>query len=184
MGFLSSITKGIGNLLGIGEGPTQYARKAGEADIARKEQGLDYLRSVIDPRVETEQEARGELMGFLTGGGQDFVDRAKESPFYGSMIDQGRQGVGAGLSATGDLRGGIGPSSFYQQDQSVLKDLVNKQLQGFAGLSGPVDVSAIPQMYSDIGTAEAGKLQAVGQAKEDKYKNMFDVGSKVVKAFI
>jgi len=180
MGIFSSILKGVGNILGIGESSTKYARAAGDADIARKEQGLDYLKSAIDPRLEAETTARDELMGFLTGGGGEFVDRARESPFYESMIEEGRQGVGASLSATGNLRGGLGPSSFYQQDQNVLKDLVNQQLQGFAGLAIPTDVSPVSNMYSALGSAEAGKYQAIGQAKEDKYKNIFGIGKTIL----
>jgi hypothetical protein len=185
MGLLSDITRGVGNVLGIGESATKYARKAGEVDLAFKQKGLDYLKSAIDPRLETEQQARQALMGFygLGGGQQDFISEVQKSPFYQSMLEQGRQGVGAGLSATGQLRGGLAPETFYQQDQQVLQDLVNQRLSGLTGLAQPTSVTPIAQMYSGMGESAAAQQQAIGQAKQDKYGNMLSIGSKIIGSF-
>lgn len=185
MGFLSSLTKGIGNLLGVGESSTKYARKAADADLAFQQKGLDFLMGVLDPRLQREGAAADELFGYYMGeedAQQALIDRARMSPFYESMLDQGRQGVGAALSATGSLRGGMGPTSFYQQDQKVLKDLVDEQLRGLSYFAQPTDVSGVPAIYGSMGDTAAGKYQAIGQAKQDKYANMLNLGKLIAGA--
>jgi len=93
------------------------------------------------------------------------------------MIDQGRQGVGAGLSATGNLRGGMGPTSFYQQDQNTLQGLVNQQLQGLSGFAQqPINSQGIASQYGQMGQTQAGGTLAQGRSAQDAFGMALDFG--------
>lgn len=183
MGIFKKFVGGVGDVLGIGESATDYTRKAGDADITELTKGLDYLTGAIDPRLTRENEAADMLFSFFSGDPemqQQFINTAKNSPFYGSLLDQGRQTVGATASATGGLRTGNAIDAFRNQDMNTLNTLVNQNLQGLGFFAQPTDVTPIAKMYGELGEAQANKYQAIGQAKQNKYGNIFDLGKSIL----
>lgn len=176
----------IGDLLGDITGTTkagEAAEKAAGESLEFQEKGLDYLKEVQKLPLEFRDKALSELGGFYgldPGGQQDIIDRAKSSPLYGSMLEQGRQGVGSALSATGNLRGGLGPSSFYQQDQNVLQGAVDQQLRGLSGFAGtPIDTSQIVNQYSNMGDITAGGILARGRSSQDALGMGVDIAKAI-----
>lgn len=132
---------------------------AARMQLEQEQASLDYQKEIQALPLQYRDEALESLGGFYglgEGGQQDIIDKAKASPFYAAELEQGRQGVGAGLSATGTLRGGYGPSTFRAQDMDVLNQAVDQQLQGLSSFAGtPIDTSGISQSYSNMGDISA-----------------------------
>lgn len=185
MGLLS----GIGNILGIGESSTKYARKAGEADIAMQREGLDYLKSVQAPVLARREAAAEPLMGFYTDPAQraQFYQEAEQDPTLDYLSGLGEESLLRTAAATGyggGLRGSGTGAEMARIRPEIVQNLVNQRLQGLQGFAQmPIDSGQIAQQYSNIGASEAGKYQAIGQAKQDKYGNILGLGTKIAGLF-
>lgn len=170
MGLFSFVGDVLGDITGANDAADDV-REATAQNIAQQEKGLQYLKDVQAIPLQYRDQALSELGGFYgLGGGPSssaLIDRVKSGPMYSSMIDQGRQAVGQTLSATGGLRGGIGPQSFMQQDQNVLNNLVNQQLQGLQGFAQqPINAGQVAQQYGNIGNTMAQGQIGAAQTKQ------------------
>lgn len=174
----------VGDIIGDVTGTTKAgkaAEKAAGQQLGFQQQGLDYLKETQEKPLEYRDLALDKMGGFYGLGGEDgqqeFIDETKASPFYESTIDQGRQGVGAALSATGNIRGGAGPTTFYQQDQNVLQNMVNQRLQGFKGFAQqPINAESVAQQYGQMGATQAGGTLARGRSTQDAFGMALDFG--------
>lgn len=167
----------VGDLLGIDDGSevSQQIAETGAQVAPIFQETVDYARSAVDPRLQREQGAADLLYGFYSGdpnAQKQIYQSAQMSPYYSTLQDVGRQGVGASLSATGGLRTGAGPEAFYQQDQMILQNLVNQNLDGLGYFAQPTDITPVTyanrdyaNTLADIGTAQA-QAQQTGQGQQ------------------
>lgn len=165
MGFLSDAVGGItgavsgalGDIVGgIFGDPSAAIGEASQAQLAYQQQALDYLREIQALPLELRDQAMQQLMGFYSGDPetqQQFIDAAKASPFYQSMIEQGQEGVLRNAGAMGLSRSGRAATGLERSNQNVLQSLVGQRLQGLQGFAG------MPVGGQDV----AGVLQGMGQ---------------------
>jgi hypothetical protein len=129
---------------------------AAESQAASEGASLDYQKEVQKLPLQYRDMALGKLGEYYGGDQQTLIDDVKSGDFYQSSLQQGREGVAATASTTGNLRGGNAKLAFYQQDQNTLQNAVSQKIAGLSGLAQtPINTSGIANTYSRIGDNEA-----------------------------
>lgn len=132
--MFSFIEKG----LGLRTGATAAARDAkelGEVSLADQAALKEEIGGIYDPRIQTGDQAFGELTDFYSGNQQPIIDQAKASPFMSSLVDQGEQAIARNAQMTGGFRTGTTQENLAQNSQNVLQNLVQQILQGKQGIA-------------------------------------------------
>lgn len=148
--------------------PAPQIDRVAEGQLEFQQRGLDYLQEINRLPLEYRDQAMQSLMGYYGGDPevqQSFVDRARSSPFYESMIQQGQEGVLRNAGSMGLSRSGNAASALNRSNQAVLQNLVNQQLgglQGFAGtpISGQGVAGMLGQMGQTVGSAGMAGINA------------------------
>ena len=182
-----SLFGSIGKML-FGD-PSKDIAKATAQSVAGQREGLDYQKEVDAPVLGYRNEALSGLSDYyLDGqeGQQQFIDEAKENPFYQSSIDAGEEAVARGHAAGfgGGLRGGNINQSLAQNSQNVLQNYIQQKLKGLKGFANaPLNTNAIAQGYGDIGKTRASGTTAASQAEQDIAGQTINLGLKAFGAF-
>ena len=157
------------------------AADAAQTQASSEQASLDYLKEREAIPQQFREGALTQLGGLygLEGGlgdQQDLIDRAKESPLYGSIMGSqkaGEESILRNASATGGLRSGDTQYNLYDynvrlQNQALLESY-NQQLMGLQGMAGlPSNANAIAQGTSQVGQTlgqgqiASGQIQQVG----------------------
>jgi hypothetical protein len=167
MGLLGGISKAI-----FGD-PSKDIQKGVDQQLASQRKQLDYLKRVQKPVLDLRNKALPQLAGFYGLGAdageyqQQFVDTARQSPFYQSMLDQGEEAVMRNAAATGGVRGGNVQQALAQNSQNVLQGLVNQQLQGLGSFAQtPIDTGGIANVMGQMGQTQAQGTMAMANAEQ------------------
>lgn len=158
------LLRGITDLL-FGD-PTEGIKESSDAQIAFQREGLDYLKEINQLPLQYRDQAMQSLMGFYGNDPevqQQFIDKAKASPFYDAMIKQGQEGVLRNAGSMGLSRSGRAATGLERSNQAVLQGLVNQQLGGLQGFAGaPISGQGVANMYNQMGqTAGAAGMGMV-----------------------
>ena len=170
MGFGSFLKKAVGSTfvgsaLGIGQDDAGDAsRDAANTQAAYQRESLDYLKEREALPQQFREGALSQLGGLYgleggTGSQQQFIDQAKSSPLYESLLRSGDESALRNRSATGGLRSGGAIADTQEAQDRALLASYNQQLQGVQGLANlPSNVNQIA-----AGTAGIGQTLAQGQ---------------------
>ena len=148
------------------------SKKAAKLSAEQQERGLDYAKEINAPVVGARNKALEQYQAFLGLGDQPstLIEDVRQSPFYSAMVDEGQQGLAAGLSATGGLRTGGANEAFAGLNQRVLQNLVNQRLSGLQSLSmAPINTSGVQSSYTNIGNTQAMGGVAAANAMQQGY---------------
>jgi len=161
---------------------------------------LDYLRereAIPQQFREGALQTLGGLYGLEGGIGepQDLIDRAKESPLYGSLMEgreAGEEGILRSASVTGGLRSGNTSSNMYDynvrlQNRALLESY-NQQLMGLQGMAGiPSNANAIAGRMSNVGNimsqGQIASGQAIQMGNQQSINNMMGVAGLGLEAY-
>jgi len=109
-------------------------------------------------------------------GQQQFIEDVKGDYFYQGMVDQGEEAISRNAAMTGGLRSGNANEALAQNNQNVLKGLVDQRLQGLRGFTGSGLEGQIAGATSAIGqTLGQGQIaagQALAQGAANQQSNM------------
>jgi len=176
------------------------ATTAANTAAASEQASLDYLkeREAIPQQFrEGALQTLGGLYGLEGGIGepQDLIDRAKESPLYGGIMEgreAGEEGILRSASATGGLRSGDTSYNLYDynvrlQNRALLESY-NQQLMGLQGMAGlPSNTNQIAQGISNVGQIQGQGQVAAGQAiqtgNQQSINNMMGVAGLGLEAY-
>ena len=191
MGFVGDIVSSI-----TGSDSADAAKDASKLSAAGKQEAIDYLKEAEEIPHQFRDESLKKLGGLygLEGGegnmGQ-FINEAKESPLYKSILGSKKAGEDAitrNAAMTGGLRSGNIQEGLYdynvQLKNAALLTSVNDMKGGLTGLSGLGDNSnAIAQLIADKGeTLAQGKVGAA-QAKQSGIGNLLGLGLTAASVF-
>lgn len=119
---------------------TESAERMGYESIAMQQDWMDYIKSQSEPFQDAALRALPVQESLIGLGDPDLqeleIQKLKDSPFYQSMLSQGREEVGRNLSMTGNLRSGTAKRALAQSSQNVLQDLYSQKLQHLGTISG------------------------------------------------
>jgi len=164
MGLLSGITDFL-----FGD-PEEGIKESSDAQIAFQREGMDYLKEIERLPLQYRDQAMQSLMGFYgndSGVQQQFIDKAKSSPFYDAMIKQGQEGVLRNAGAMGLSRSGRAATGLERNNQAVLQGLVNQQLGGLQGFAGtPISGQGVANMYGQMGQAAGAAGMGIANARQ------------------
>lgn len=165
MGLLS----GIGKVL-FGDTPGA-SREASQADLAFKQQGLDYAKAVDAPLIDYRNRALSPLFGFYDPtnpqGQQQFIDQAQSSPFYQRQQQVGEEAILRNQAATGGLRSGGTQRALAGFNADLLNQTVNQNLAGLGSFVSPaLSTNSISQQYSNLGTTAGQGIIGEAQAEQ------------------
>jgi len=176
------------------------AVEASQTAASSEQVALEYLkeREAIPQQFREEAlQTLGGLYGLEGGIGdpQNLIDRAKESPLYGSIMEgrkAGEEGILRSASATGGLRSGGTSANMYDynvrlQNRALLESY-NQQLMGLQGMAGlPSGASAIASRMSNVGQIQAqgqiASAQALQTGNQQAMSNMMGVASLGLEAY-
>lgn len=167
MGFLSSITKGIGGIIGDLTGASQQTKAAQQAAGTQSgfaQQGIDALM----PYLTAGTSALSQYGGLLGLNGADAQNAAISGIQNGAQFQQlqaaGNNNILQNASATGGLRGGNTQQSLGALSPAILTQLIQQQLSGLGGLAsqGLNAGGAISGLLGQQGSAVAGGQIAAG----------------------
>jgi hypothetical protein len=121
------------------------------------------------------EDERGDQIAYTggTGGQQDLIDRAMNSPLYQALMggqNLGEEVIMRNAAATGGLRSGNVQGNMFdyitQLQNKALLSSYNEQLAGLTGLAGlPSNANNIAQQTSDIGTTQAQGVLGAAQTE-------------------
>lgn len=174
----AAIGAGIGSAVS-GYQASKDTQKATDKNLAFQQKGLDYAMSINKQPLEYRDKALEQYGAFLglNDTPSTLVEDVRSSPFYSSMVDEGQQGLAAGLSATGGLRTGNANEAFSGLNQRVLQSLVNQRLGALKQLSStPIITSGVQAGYSNMGSAAQqgalGSAQALQTGAGEAFKSL------------
>ena len=165
MGMFSFVGDILGDITGANDAAKE-SRNAADENLAFQKEGLDYLKETQALPLEYRDKSLTGLYDYYDPtnpqGQQQFIDRAKASPFYQSSLEEGMRGVLGAASATGGLRGGNINPEIFDVGQRTLQNTVNQQLMGLGGFAQtPINGGQVAQQYSNMGnTAAMGRIGA------------------------
>mgnify|MGYP003651778690 CR=1 FL=1 len=170
MGFGSFLKKAVGSTfvggaLGIGQDDAgDPSRDAADTQAAYQRDALGYLKEREALPQQFREGALQQLGGLYgleggTGSQQQFIDQAKQSPLYESLLRSGDDAALRNRSMTGGLRSGGAIADTQEAQDRALLTSYNQQLQGIQGLAN------LPSNANQIaaGTAGIGQTMAQGQ---------------------
>ena len=170
MGLLSGLSEAL-----FGD-PSEDIQRAADEQQQFLRQALQYQRRINRQPLRHRNRAMRELMGFYSGDPevqQQFIERAQESPFYESMIQQGQEGVLRNAGAMGLSRSGNAASALNRSNQAVLQNLVNQQLSGLQGFAGmPISGQGVANTLAQMGNVAGQSGIAQAQASQGMLGNM------------
>ncbi len=186
---------GVSDALGLGGGGDD----ASDAAIEGSQIQADYQREALAYLKEREaipqqyrEQAIQQLGGAYgigdEGSQQQFIDQAKASPLYQSLLEGGEESVLRNRAATGSLRSGAAISDLKDVQNNALLTSYNQQLQGLGGLAGlPSLAPAIAGATSGIGTTLGqgiiGAAQSQQAAQQQGIGNAFGLGQLGLQAY-
>ena len=176
MGFGSFLKKAVGSTfvggaLGIGQDdPGDASRDAANTQASYQRDALDYLKEREAMPQQFREGALQQLGGLYgleggTGSQQQFIDQAKASPLYESLLRSGDESALRNRSVTGGLRSGGAIADTQEAQDRALLTSYNQQLSGIQGLANmPSNVNQIASATSGIGQTLAQGQVAGAQA--------------------
>lgn len=171
-----------------GETAAEAAEEAAQAQVTGYEKGIEEQRRQFDITTELLSDyvgiGRDALSNYraLAGLGtpeeqQEAIEMIRQGDEYRMLTEEAEEGILAGASATGGLRGSDTQRFLAESRPRVLSDLINQQLGRFGSLATMGQQSAtqtgaagmgmagnIASLYGGIGSARAGEALAKGQA--------------------
>lgn len=185
MGLLSGVSKFL-----FGD-PGEGIQESADKSLAYQREALDYLKGVQAPVLGMRNKALPMLGGFYGIGAdapqmqQQFVDTARQNPFYQSMLQQGEEAVLRNAAATGGLRGGNVQQALAQNSQNVLQGLVNQQLQGLGSFAQtPINTQGISSTLQGMGQTQAQAGMGQAQAQQDMMGGLLSLGGALGGAYL
>ncbi len=163
----------IGKLFGGGGGDeaAEASIRGSELEAEAQREALEYLKEREALPQQFREGALTQLAGIygLPGGEGDqqgFIDRARQSPLYESIMgtqEAGeeailRQGARFGGFRSGDTAANITDYASQLENQALLESY-NQQIQGVSGLAG------LPSMAPQIASGIAGIGRTLGQGQ-------------------
>jgi hypothetical protein len=126
------------------------ARKAMFMNMEKEGQTYDYLLEREEPYGGIREGATRQLAGLYnleggTGSQQQLIDQARQSPFYGAMMEQGEDAIARNQVMLGGGRSGNIESDFADFSANTLLQSYNQQLAGLQGLS---QIQPMPSMLA------------------------------------
>jgi len=165
--------------------------------IDEQSRQFDLIQELLSPYVQGGTDAfqaQAGLLG-LQGAGvqQDAINSLEQSPMFQSIVQQGENAILQNASATGGLRGGNVQSALAQYRPQMLQNEMQRQLQNLGGLAqmgqasaagvgsaGQTMASNIGNLLEQQGEAIAGGQLAAGQAQQDMYNTLGNVGGQLI----
>ena len=175
MGLFSGISKAL-----FGDGGAGDIRKASDEQLALQQQGLDYMIDTQALPLEMRNQFLPMLADFYSGGeGQNqLISDVQSSPFYGSMVQAGQEGVLSNAGAMGLSRSGNTAQDLSQSNQGVLQNLVNQRLQGMQGMAGQnINTAGIANQYNQMGQNVGSAGMGIAQANQSGMGNLLGLVS-------
>jgi hypothetical protein len=199
MGFVTDI---IGDITGSNQAAdaAQAAARtqagAAQAGIGEQRRQFDQLVELMSPFVEAGTGALGQQQALLGLGGQDAQQQAvsalEQSPAFQAIAKQGEEAMLQQAAATGGLRGGNIQGALSQFRPQLLQSQIQQQLGQLGGLTQLGQASAagqgaqglqaganIANLLGQAGSATAGGQLAAGQARQNAFGNLLQIGGAV-----
>ena len=154
---------------------------ASQAGLEEQRRQFDLVRGLLDPYVEAGYEGLGGQRDLMGLGGpeaeQAAIDRITGGSQFQEMERQQREGLMAGASATGGLRGGNTQRALAELRPNLLNQLLDKQFSRLGGITtlgqnsavgvgnaGQSSADNITQLLTAQGNAQARNSLAQGNA--------------------
>lgn len=180
MGFLSSITNGLGmndgmDAFGNITGTNQFAdaavqagqaqSRSAQAGIDEQRRQFDALKELLAPFVTAGTSAlsgQKDILGLNGGSAQGAaIFGIEQSPQMQALLARGENSILQNASATGGLRGGNTQAALAQFSPSLLSQLIEQQYGRLGGLSSLGQSSAA--MTGNAGMESAGQVSKLLQ---------------------
>jgi hypothetical protein len=145
-------------------------------DFARqvKARSDQYQQGQQQPAVAQRAQPQGKA-GFLQG--------LLEDPFYEMMLERGEEGILRNAAATGGLRSGNTQDALYRANQDILRGLYDERVSGLQGLARlPSNANSIAQTTAGIGQTLGQGVIGAGQARQDAYGQLINLGASAAGA--
>ena len=181
----------LGALYGL-EGPPQTAAQDPQAapqpfNFQRTGGSLfgDFARQV---KARSDQSQQGQQQPAVVQRAQPqgkagFLQGLLEDPFYEMMLERGEEGILRNASATGGLRSGNTQDALYRANQDILRGLYDERVSGLRGLARlPSNANSIAQTTAGIGQTLGQGVIGAGQAKQDAYGQLINLGASAAGA--
>lgn len=137
---------------------------ASDAAIAEQQRQFDATTALFKPYVEAGNSALARQMDLIGNNGpeaqQAAIDAIRNGQEYGTLVQQGEEGILQNAAATGGLRGGNVQGALAKFRPEVLSALINQQYQRLGGLTS-------------MGQASAGGQAAAGGAFANNMSTLF-----------
>lgn len=185
-GLIAGVTSIGGGLLqsGAASDAAGAQTEASQAGIAEVRAAREEMRKLLEPYTQAGVPALEEMMSIAGLGGaeaqQASIAGIEGSPIFQSLAAQGEDALLQNASATGGLRGGNIQGALGQFRPAMLNQFIEQQYGRLGGLTSLGQQSAagvgtagmnagnnIATLYGDIGSAQAGRSMAQGQAWSD-----------------
>ena len=182
----------LGALYGL-DGPPQAAAQAPQSapqafNFQRTGGGLigDFASQVQAQANQYQQSQQQQPVGAQRAqpqGKSGFLQGLLEDPFYEMMLERGEEGILRNASATGGLRSGNTQDALYRANQDVLRGLYDEKVSGLQGLARlPSNANSIAQTTAGIGQTLGQGVIGAGQAKQDAYGQLINLGASAAGA--
>jgi hypothetical protein len=162
---------------------------AAQAGIEEQRRQFDAMQTLFKPYVDAGGGALSRQMDLNGMNGAEAQQKAIEAiqmgPEYGSLVQQGEEGILQNAAATGGLRGGNVQASLAKFRPEVLSALINQQYQRLGGLTSMGQASASGQaaaggafannvstLFGQRGDAQANAALVRGQANANMWGNL------------
>jgi hypothetical protein len=173
-GMIGSSLVGASGARAAGKAQMAASRRAGEANlqgtresIASQEKMFGISKELMDPFREAGLTGMEQMMALGGMSGPDAQREAmqgiQDSPEFNMLMDQSRQGLLSGASATGGLRGGDTQRAMAELSPNLLMGLADRQYGRLTGLTNLGQASAAGQAGSaDVLGANLGRTHQMG----------------------
>lgn len=159
---------------------------ATEKGIAEQRRQFDKMVQLLSPYAQAGTGALSQQQALLGLKGrqaqQGAISGIESSPYFNAVAKQGESAILQNASATGGLRGGNTQGALAQFRPQLLNQLVQQQYANLGGITnlgqsaaagqaagGMQSASAIGNLYSQGGAAQAQGLLGAGQAQAGGY---------------
>lgn len=175
--------------------------KAAKLGINNEREQFDQIRALLSPYVEAGykgSDAQLALVGLFGDDAQRAaIEQVRSGPEFEALTKQGENAILQNASATGGLRGGNTQDALARFRPELLSQLLNQRFakygdiaaRGQASAAGQANLQAgsaanISNLLGDIGSANAGRALATGQAVSQLGNTATTLGTlKLLKSF-
>lgn len=165
--------------------------------IAEQRRQFDHIQSLLNPYVQSGNQALGQTQDLMGLNGYDkqqqAIDDLNNSPFLQSAYRQAENALLQNASATGGLRGGNVQSALADNRMNMLNQAYLGQLSNLGGLvsigqnaaagvgnAGANLANNVSSLNQNMGQAMAGGILARGQAKAGLYNTIGGLGTAYI----